>query len=268
MRIDCTVCIMTFNEEYNIKRCLDTVVNDFARVCIVDSFSNDKTISIVKKYKNVDIFENEFVDWARQRNWIANRAKLATPFILFLDADETIPEKLKLELDNYIKNNSGDFGDFSFKHYFLGQPMNFSIRHPRVVRLFRVREGDYFTGMGAREYPIVSGKIHSFRASIRHEDLKPLELWFEKHINNALKEATYLGDYAVKKGTLVSLQRKLWMRLPAILRPFLYFCFRYFFLGGIFDGRAGFIFCFFQALAYQMQISAMLIEKKIKNNRR
>ena len=146
--------------------------------------------------------------------------------------------------------------------------MNFSIRHPRVVRLFRVHGGDYFVGMGAREYPIVSGEIHPFRTSIKHEDLKPIKLWFEKHINNALREASYLGNCAVKKESEMSLQRKFWVRLPIILRPFLYFCFRYFCLGGIFDGRAGFIFCFFQALAYQMQISALLIEKELKQNRR
>ena len=45
------IIILTFNEEINIKKCLDSI-KDFAdEIIIIDSFSTDRTKSICENYK-------------------------------------------------------------------------------------------------------------------------------------------------------------------------------------------------------------------------
>ena len=53
--IDCTVLIMTYNEEANIEKCLASVAGKFSRICMVDSYSDDKTVSLAKKFSNVEV---------------------------------------------------------------------------------------------------------------------------------------------------------------------------------------------------------------------
>ena len=45
--------IITFNEEKNIERCLKSLANVVDEIIVVDSFSNDNTKSICKKYNVV-----------------------------------------------------------------------------------------------------------------------------------------------------------------------------------------------------------------------
>ena len=41
-----SVVIITFNEEKNIKRCIESVALVAEEVIVIDSFSNDKTVEI------------------------------------------------------------------------------------------------------------------------------------------------------------------------------------------------------------------------------
>ena len=45
--IKLSVVIITFNEEKNIKTCLDSVVSVADEILVVDSFSTDKTAEIL-----------------------------------------------------------------------------------------------------------------------------------------------------------------------------------------------------------------------------
>ena len=45
--IDGTILFVTFNDQDNIRRCLDSVVGCFSRTYIFDSYSTDETLNIV-----------------------------------------------------------------------------------------------------------------------------------------------------------------------------------------------------------------------------
>ena len=56
---DLTAIILTYNEEKHIKRCILSIRKFVKKIIIIDSYSNDKTIQIAKKYKAKPIFINQ-----------------------------------------------------------------------------------------------------------------------------------------------------------------------------------------------------------------
>jgi glycosyltransferase involved in cell wall biosynthesis len=88
--------IITFNEEQNIKRCLDSLLPVADEIIVVDSYSTDKTEAICSSYEQVDFVKNEFKGHIEQKNFAMNRAK--NDFVLSLDADECLSEKLAQEI--------------------------------------------------------------------------------------------------------------------------------------------------------------------------
>lgn len=100
-----SVVIITFNEERNIARCIDSV-KDFADdIVVVDSFSTDKTQKICEE-KNVRFVQHKFEGHIEQKNWAITQAKY--PFILSLDADEAPDEVLKESINEARKSTSFD----------------------------------------------------------------------------------------------------------------------------------------------------------------
>ena len=55
---DITAIVMTNNEEKHIERCLLSIKDFAKKIVIIDSFSTDNTLNILKKYKisNTKIF--------------------------------------------------------------------------------------------------------------------------------------------------------------------------------------------------------------------
>jgi glycosyltransferase involved in cell wall biosynthesis len=101
MQVQLSVVIITFNEEKNIARCLDSVLPISDDIVVVDSFSTDKTKQICID-KGVRFVENKFEGHIEQKNWAITQAKYQ--HILSLDADESLTPKLQQEIIN-IKNN-------------------------------------------------------------------------------------------------------------------------------------------------------------------
>lgn len=262
--IDCTVLIMTHNEEANISCCLTSVVNRFKRICVVDSGSTDNTIQIIKMFSGVEIYHNTFESWGAQRNWIYNEAKPGTKFVLFLDADETLSQDLSSEIDDFCKRDMFDIGEFCVSNYFIGKEIRFAYGHPSVKRLVRVSINPLYHSEGAREYPLFNGCSYLFESPLRHEDLKPLKSWLLKHVKNAEREADYLINH--KKSDLITgpkaiIREHIWKNIPIFLRPIFYFFYRYVVRLGFLDGVPGFVFCFYQAYVYQMMISTLIFDE-------
>src|SRR4051812_36871776 len=90
--VQLSVVIITYNEEKNIGRCIDSVRDVADEIIVVDSFSTDKTKEICKG-KNVRFIENVFEGHIQQKNFAADQA--TNDYILSLDADEALSEPLK-----------------------------------------------------------------------------------------------------------------------------------------------------------------------------
>ena len=87
-----SVVIISYNEEQNIARCIQSVYELAEEIIVVDSWSTDATKEICLRFENLKFVQQEFLGYAKQKN---HAAKLATKdYILFLDADEAPNQKL------------------------------------------------------------------------------------------------------------------------------------------------------------------------------
>ena len=94
---DVAVIVLTYNEEKNIAQALDSVAGWAREILILDSFSTDRTLEIAQPY-GCHIAQHKFENYARQRNHALDELPIHSEWILFLDADEWLPDALKQEI--------------------------------------------------------------------------------------------------------------------------------------------------------------------------
>ncbi len=95
--------IITFNEEVNIKRCLQSLQGVADEIIVVDSFSTDATEQICKEY-NVTFLTHVFEGHIQQKNWAWRQA--SHDWVLSLDADEALSFELKKSILEEKENPS------------------------------------------------------------------------------------------------------------------------------------------------------------------
>ncbi|MFZ4401944.1 MAG: glycosyltransferase family 2 protein [Bacteroidales bacterium] len=93
--------IITYNEERNIERCINSLKDIADEIIVIDSFSTDQTEIICNRLETKFI-KHKFEGHIQQKNWAITQASY--PYILSLDADEVISESLKKSI-LLIKNN-------------------------------------------------------------------------------------------------------------------------------------------------------------------
>lgn len=105
MKVNLSVVIITFNEEKNINRCIDSVKEVADEIVIVDSFSSDRTKEICLE-KGVSFFEQKFLGHIEQKNFAIT--KCTNNIVLSLDADEALDKDAILEISKIKENWDAD----------------------------------------------------------------------------------------------------------------------------------------------------------------
>ena len=272
-----SVIILTHNEEENIAQALDSVVSWADEVIILDSYSVDGTLDIVSRY-DCNLFQNKFYNFSEQRNYALKNTFIKSEWVFFLDADEWVTEDLKAEISVFIESNPIENGVYlNRKFLWLGKWIKRGYYPTWTLRLFRHKEA-YCEDRTVNEHIIVSGAVTKLKNHYVHQDQKSIGDWIEKHNARATLEANelYKRDcQMIQKEIGVKLlgsqvERKRWVRyyfwekLPILIRPILYFLFRYVFKMGFLDGKRAFTYHFLQALWFPMLIDIKYLEKKLK----
>lgn len=97
-----SACLITLNEERNLPRVLASLKDVADEILIVDAGSTDRTCEIARQH-HAKVLVRDWTDYAEQRNFAAARA--AHDWILALDADEELSEKLR---DSFQKWKLGE----------------------------------------------------------------------------------------------------------------------------------------------------------------
>ena len=114
--------IITFNEEKNIARCIDSLIPVADEILVVDSFSTDATEKICRE-KKVRFLQHEFEGHIQQKNFAMRQA--AYEMVLSLDADEC----LSSELQESIRGLNGNFRHDAYRVNRLNHLCGRIIRH-------------------------------------------------------------------------------------------------------------------------------------------
>lgn len=271
--------ILTYNEEENIAQALDSVVTWADEVIVLDSYSVDKTLDIVSRY-DCNLFQNKFCNFSEQRNYALKNTFIKNEWVLFLDADEWMTKELKSEIGIFIESNPNENGAYlNRKFLWMGKWIKRGYYPTWTLRLFRHKEA-YCEDRSVNEHIIVSGAVTKLNNNYIHQDQKSIGDWISKHNARATLEADELHKRdckIIQKEISVKLfgnqvERKRWIRyyfwekMPILIRPILYFLFRYVFKMGFLDGKRAFTYHFLQALWFPMLIDIKYLEKKLKKN--
>jgi len=130
-----SVIVITFNEEKNIERCLRSI--QWAdEIIVVDSFSTDSTIEIVKKFTN-KILQHEYDGDIRQRE--RGFEISSSEWLMYIDADEEVTIELQSQILEVIKTHGAREGySFVRKSQIFGKWTEHGGWFPDYVfRLFR-----------------------------------------------------------------------------------------------------------------------------------
>ena len=265
-----TVIILTYNESINILNSINSVLHWSDEIIILDSFSTDDTINKIDNL-NIKIYKRKFDNYSNQRNFAINELDIKNNWILFLDADEYLTEELKNEITNELLNPKFDGYYFRRRFYFMNKWIKWGGYYPTyILRLFKKEKGLFQREVN--EHVILNGNPGYLEHDFCDNNKKSFHEWFLKHLNYAKKEAadlylqnklspdiSFWGSQADRKSWI---RYKIWNKLPILIRPFIYFIYRYFFRLGILDGIRGFIFHFMHGLVYFLLMDIFYYEMK------
>ncbi len=265
--------ILSYNEEANIAQALDSIANWANEIFILDSRSTDRTLEIAGKYP-CHIEENKFENYAKQRNYALDHLPIRSEWVLFLDADEWLPDAIKQEISTIITRSPEENGFYLNRRLiWMGSWIRHGYYPSWILRLFRHGKGRC-EDRQVNEHLIVEGKTGQLRNDFIHENRNGVTDWIAKHNGYATREAQELlntrpalgyqeievrlfGTQAQRKRWL---RHKVWNRLPPLIRPFLYFFYRYVLAGGFLGGKEAFVYHFLHALWYRLLIDVKYLE--------
>lgn len=172
-----SVAIITYNEEEEIKDCLESV-KWADEIVVVDSFSTDKTLDICRQYTN-KVFQHEWSGYSNQKNYAINVT--TNPWILILDADERVSERLTKEIKEILDKDLGVDGYYiPRKSYFLGRWIRYGGWYPDYsIRLFRKDKGR-FEQREVHESVRINGKTAKLKNHLEHYTYRNLSEYIQR----------------------------------------------------------------------------------------
>lgn len=128
-------CIMTKNEEKNIKRCIDSFKNIVHEIIVVDTGSTDKTVEIAKKCGAKVYYYEWNDDFASARNVALNHAN--GDWIIYLDADEYFYGGTEKNIFNLLNQVKDDIDGLLIKLVNIDSSDGRERSSAHVIRIFR-----------------------------------------------------------------------------------------------------------------------------------
>jgi glycosyltransferase involved in cell wall biosynthesis len=272
-----SVVVMTYNEETNIERCLDSIQGWTGEVFIVDSFSTDRTLEAARRY-TTKIFQHEYEGHPQQWRWALETLPFAYDWIFAVDADFQVTPALWMAIRDALAEKTSGVAGYYVRHrqVFRGRFLRYGTMYPRYwLRVFR-REAigiDPHDLVDVHFY--VDGRVGRLEHDVIEDNRKEQEMafWVQKQIRFAqrhaleeLRRRNGKADTAVRPTIFGTPdQRTLWLKdqwykLPLYVRPFLLFFYRYVLRLGFLDGKEGFLYHFSQALLYRLMVDVRIEE--------
>ena len=274
-RTNIEIIIPVKDEEVNLPHTLASVVTWADKVWVIDSESTDETCEIARK-AGAEVVVQPWLGYAKQKNWALDNLDLKADWVFFLDADETILPKLKVEMCSIASQKVDDVSPsaFNINRYFvfLGKRIRHCGYFPSWnVRFFKRGKARY-EDRDVHEHMIVDGDISKLRGLMEHNDRRGLECYLEKHNKYSTLEAKEIVSHPEKSERTISpkllgnvQERRRWVKhyiYPWLPAKWLFrFVWMYGIRFGFLDGLTGLRFCLFIS-TYEIFISLKMIEYK------
>jgi len=276
-KIKLSVVLATRNEEEHLGECLTTVGKLANEIIVVDEHSSDKTIDIAKSFGAKVLLEPHHAIFHITKQKAIDKAR--GDWILLLDADERVTEKLEEEIKKVVKLNqkeldryesnlsdkrlfdrhtkiieardgkvgksAGEYVAFFLprSNYFLGRYLRYGGVYPDgVIRLFK-RGKAYLPCKDVHEQMAVDGRVGWLASPLLHVPDRSFKRYLKRNSRYINLMVGEMKEQRVKSSLLFFLSYM--VILPV----------RWFFLTlvrhkGILDSWQGIVFSFFSALRF------------------
>lgn len=264
-----TVVVPVRNEERNLPGCL-RCLDAFAAVIVVDSGSVDRTPDIALAAGATLLQFTWDGGFPKKRNWVLLNHRFATPWVLFLDADEYVTPGFVAELRNVLPESPHAGYWIRYTNHFMGRELRFG-QPMRKLALIRIGSGLYeridevrWSGldMEVHEHPVLEGTIGELSSRIDHNDYKGLQAYIARHNDYSSWEAARfakLADSPESADRFTPDQRRKYQSLDRWWLAPAYFLYSYVWKQGFRDGFVGFAFAAMKAI-YFFNIRLKIIE--------
>ena len=207
-----------------------------------------------------------------QRNYALDYLAIGSKWVFFLDADEWLSDELKQEIGDLFRQDVDESGFYVKRRFiWMGKWVRHGYYPTWLLRMMRAGKGRW-EARSVNEHLVVDGKVGYLNSDIIHEDHRSVSEWIVKHNVYAELEARERFALYPRDGQLPArlfgtqaerkrwLRGKVWNHLPPLLRPLLYFTYRFLVRGGFLDGTRAFSYHVLQALWYPMLIDIKYME--------
>ncbi|MDP3917979.1 MAG: glycosyltransferase family 2 protein, partial [Candidatus Woesebacteria bacterium] len=243
--------VNTYNEEKKIERCLASLKGFANEIVVVDMMSTDTTRELAKKY-GARVFKHKKISYVEPaRNFAIEKAK--NDWVFILDADEEIPESLKIFLKQEVKDPQAKFYRIPRKNIIFGKWMKHSGWWPDMnIRFFK--KGAVVWNEVIHSVPMTTGKgmdlPNKEEFAIKHRHYSSVE----EYITRMNRYTTIQAKELNKKGIEFK-----WR--DVLIKPASEFLRRYFAEEGYKDGLHGLTICLLQVLS-ELVVYAKLWQKQ------
>ncbi len=247
-KISCV--IITLNEEKNIGRCLSSLTGIVDEIIVVDSLSTDATEEICSGF-NVRFIKQKFLGHIQQKNFAIDLA--SNKYVLSLDADEALSEKLKESILKVKNKFTFDAYEMNRHSNYCGQWIDHSGWYPdKKTRLINKEKGR-FGGQNPHDKIILdeTASLDHLKGDILHYTYYSID----EHYRQADKFSTIAANELFRKNKKTNLIH-IWLKSSAkFLR-------NYVIKLGFLDGAAGFTICRISAFeTYQKYNKLRMLNK-------
>lgn len=246
-----SVSIIGHNEEKNIERCLLSVA--WAdEIIFVDCASKDNTVEIAKKYATKIFYKENNPNLNVNKQFGIEQCK--GDWILYLDPDEVVTDKLKKEIRSAAGSRQAPAGGYLIprKNFYFGKFLKFGGKYPDYQLRFFKKGFAKFPCKNVHEKISVDGQILKLKSPMLHYPYQGISDMLKKSNFYTSRKAEYL--FSQNKKPVLFLAR------PAV-RFFRNFIIKF----GFLDGSVGIVISIMDS--YNEFISLLKL-KELRNEKK
>lgn len=226
------VLILTFNEENNIRQCIESVT--FAdEVMIIDSGSTDHTLDIASSLGAKVVSHAMTEGFAGQRNFALQQTQ--AEWVLFLDADERITPELAVEIQEILRVGEAFAYNILRRNIIFGQEVGYGGHSPDFSLRLYPRTAISWQGL-VHEQANVTLPIKKTKYAMLHYTYMSWDRYFFKFN----QYTTMMAEKMLENGKKTNIT-------DIVLRPWFAFIRFYILKSGWRDGKIGFIMAVYHA---------------------
>jgi glycosyltransferase involved in cell wall biosynthesis len=274
-----TAIVLTFNEADLLPACLSSLREVASKIVIVDSGSTDATLRIAQQY-GAQVVHHPFENYAAQRNWALRTLDVSDEWVLNVDADERLTPELSSAIRTALMSDAVTATAgymFSRRVIFMRRWIKWGGIYPTYhLRLFRRGAGRCEQRLYDQHF-IVEGACVVLNGDLIEES-RDLRTFVSRHTAWASAEANELAATAPRdviqgnRNSQNPIERRRWQRevyqsLPILLRPFIFFFYRYVIRLGFLDGIAGLLYHLIQGFWFRLMIDFRLLQVRRRRMR-